>query len=142
MTMRDKIAAVVSQREAEYAAIHNRPPTPIEYADAIIAAMPSMVKPLEWDDYPINGEPVLSMAKAANGTYFICDDTDDFTGLYCEFISCKDQTWFGTVKPSTAVICSNIHDDDTTPLKEAANTHHVAQVLSSFNGAKTPTYPT
>lgn len=101
-------------------------------ADAIIAALPDMMVPVVWDDYPFNGEPVISMAVTALGTYFICDDTDDFTGLYCEFISCKDATWYGTVRAATTVICDHVHTDDHTPIQAAAQAHHVAQTMAAF----------
>lgn len=98
----------------------------------IIATLPDMVVPLVWVDHPFNGEPVISMAKSPFGTYFICDDTDDFTGLYCKFISHKDATWYGTVTASTVLICDHWHGDDHAPLQHQADTHHVATILAAF----------
>jgi Lar family restriction alleviation protein len=105
-------------------------------ADAALAEIGAVrVRPLVWEDYPINGEPVLSMAVTPSGTYFICDDTDDFTGLYCEFISCKGATWYGTVNPFTAVICDHQHVDDLATLKAAANEHNRARILAAIEPA-------
>jgi len=101
-------------------------------ADAIIAALPDMVDPMVWDDHPFNGEPVLSMAKVNGGAYFICDDTDDFSGNYLQFISCDDVRWWQNVRSTCLTIKDRVHDDDIAPLKAAAQAHHAAKIMQAL----------
>lgn len=88
------------------------------------------VKALEWVDYPINGEPVISMAVTALGTYFICDDVDDFSGLYCNFETHKDATWYGTVKADRQRIVRFEHDHVT--IQAAAQADYDRRILSAL----------
>lgn len=90
------------------------------------------VKPLEWVDYPYNGEPVLSMAVCSFGTYFICDDTDDFTGLHLEFITHKNATWYGTVKAEVVCLLDHQHVDEHTPLQAVAQADYERRILSAI----------
>lgn len=101
---------------------------------ALSAAMAGVVKvrDLVWDDYPFNGEPVISMAVTQIGTYFICDDVDDFTGLYLEFISHKDATWFGTVSADRSEISHNRCIDDHSPMQAAAQADYERRILSAI----------
>jgi len=135
----EKIAQYLYEQgisEAYFDAVHdqNRPILDGErvIANAIIAALPGLVKPLEWEDHPKADGPVLSQAFVQGGGYFICDDTDDFTGLYCEFISCRNATWYGSVTASTDVVFAHYQADDPAPLKAAAQHHHVAQIMAAF----------
>jgi len=104
-------------------------------ADAIIAALPGMVMPLEWEDHPLNGEPVLSRALVKGGGYFICDDTDDFTGAYLDFVSCDDVRWWQHVRSTSQQLVGNHRDDDIEPLKAAAQAHYAGQVVEAFGVA-------
>lgn len=119
----EKLAEVIGKNVSQ---------SPRGIAHAIIAALPDMVQPLQWDDYPINGEPVVSRALIQGGGYFICDDTDDFTGMYCEFISCRDATWYGSVSASTVVICDHQHIDEPSQIKAAADAHHRARIMAAL----------
>ncbi len=105
-------------------------------ADAILAALPEiiadMVEPLEWEEHPENGDPVMAKAVTKFGTYFICDDTDDFSGLYCEFITHQDATWFGTVRAKTELLFQYEHEDDHTNLYHIPNAHNRATSLKAL----------
>jgi len=114
-------------------AVDNWQATPSDYdlADAIIAALPGLVKPLEWEDHPKDA-PVISQAFVQGGGYFICDDTDDFTGAYLEFVSCDNVKWWQHVRSTSVELQGGFHDEDVTPLKAAAQAHHVAQIMAAF----------
>ena len=88
------------------------------------------VKQLVWEDYPLNGEPVISMAATDAGTYFILYDSDDFTGFYCEFITHVDAKWWGEVTPAGYLVCDHQHVDDVGPIKAAAQADHAARILA------------
>jgi hypothetical protein len=89
-----------------------------EYIRADLAK--PVVKPLVWVDYPYNGEPVLSMAITPLGTYFICDDKDDFSGNYLQFVSHDNAKWWQNVRSTRQTILEHIHDDDLRPMKASA----------------------
>jgi len=133
--MRETVAEIISEYVGQ-GSMHSKTScgrtAELKAADAIIAALPDMVVPLQWEDHPLNGEPVLSRAKVAGGAYFICDDTDDFTGYYLVYVSCDDVRWWQSVRSTSVELQSHFHDDDIAPLKAAAQSHHVAQVLSAF----------
>ena len=97
-----------------------------------LKAQPVKVKALVWKDYPLNGEPVISMSVTEVGTYFICDDTDDFTGLYLEFVGHKDATWYGTVKADCIELSAHNHIDDYSPLQAAAQVDYEQRILSAI----------
>jgi hypothetical protein len=126
--MRDQLIAILD-RDRKW-------PDAVETADAILAALPAMIEAgipdLVWTDHPFNGEPVLSMAKVNGGAYFICDDTDDFSGDYLQFVSCDDVRWWQNVRSTCLTIQERFHDDDIAPLKAAANAHHCAQIMAAI----------
>lgn len=97
-----------------------------------VAALPGLVKPLQWEDHPKADGPVLSQAFVQGGGYFICDDTDDFTGAYLEFVSCDDVRWWQHVRSTSVELQGRFHEEDITPLKAAAQAHHVAQIMAAF----------
>jgi hypothetical protein len=101
----------------------------IEY---IRADLSPDVKPLEWEDYPVVDGPVMSMSVTPIGTYFICDDMDDFSGLYCELVTHQSATWFGSVKPKKHVITQYNHTDDFSPIKAAAQEDYKRRILSAL----------
>jgi hypothetical protein len=108
-----------------------------EAADAILAALPEMIAPLVWEFGTRNKHyDCVEYAETKAGTYFICDDNDDFTGFYCTFVYLANCTWFGTGKANSTGIASRHHDVDLTLLKSAANTHHRATIMAAF---QTPT---
>ena len=104
----------------------------LQTADAIIAKLPGLVKPLEWEDHPKADGPVLSQAFVQGGGYFICDDTDDFTGAYLSFVSCDNVKWWQHVRSTSVELQGRFHEEDITPLKAAAQAHHVAQIMAAF----------
>ncbi|MBM61927.1 MAG: hypothetical protein CL484_03125 [Acidobacteria bacterium] len=110
-------------------------------ADAIIAALPGLVKPLEWEDHPKADGPVLSQAFVQGGGYFICDDTDDFTGAYLSFVSCDNVKWWQHVRSTSVELEGRFYSEDILPLKAAAQAHHVAQIMSAFNIGATSDHP-
>ena len=124
--LREKLADICD------AEIQSDNPSCYTLADAIIAALPDMVQPLVWEDHPFNGEPVMSMAKVNGGAYFICDDTDDFSGNYLQFISCDDVRWWQSVRSTCLTIQERFHDDDIAPLRAAAQAHYVAQIMAAI----------
>lgn len=69
------------------------------------------VKPLVWEEYPVCDGPVMAQSVTPIGTYFVVNDTDDFSGLYCELITHKDALWFGSVNPQSHTICQHVHAD-------------------------------
>lgn len=107
-----------------------------DMADAILNALPDiitdMVPDLEWEEYPENGVPVMAKSTTKFGTYFICDDTDDFSGLYCEFVTHQDATWFGAVRAKTELIFQFEHEDDHTKLYHIPNAHNRATILKAL----------
>ena len=50
-------------------------------------------KKLDWDMHPC--VDVLAKAECLIGTYFIMDDTDDFTGIYCDLVKIGSAKWWG-----------------------------------------------
>jgi len=100
--------------------------------NAIISQTSPKVKPLEWEDHPLNGAPVLSQAITQIGTYFICDDTDDFSGFYLELVTHDNAQWWQHVRAITEHLIGNHHDDDLTPLKAAAHADYERRILSAL----------
>lgn len=96
------------------------------------------VKPLEWEDHPVVDGPVMARAIALHGTYFIVDDTDDFTGLYLELISHDDARWWQNVRSTCNTIIEGYHEDDLTPLKAAAQADYEARILSTLEPLPSP----
>ena len=108
-----------------------------DVTDAIIAALPGMVAPLVWCNSTHHKHSgCMEYAETSAGTYFIIDDNDDFTGLFCDFVTIRDVTWFGTGNIDSHEIMSGVRGDDTTLLRAAANTHHAAAVVAAFTGSK------
>ncbi|WPZ30711.1 hypothetical protein T8A63_07045 [Sulfitobacter sp. OXR-159] len=101
-----------------------------EYADRL-DALPGLVKPLVWEDHPKDA-PVISQAFVQGGGYFICDDTDDFTGAYLEFVSCDNVKWWQHVRSTSVELQGGFHDEDVTPLKAVAQAHYTAQIMAAF----------
>lgn len=116
MTMRDKIAAII---ETHTLSVDSR-----NAADAIIAALPDMVDPLVWDG-----------PRSVRGGYFI--DTGVKHGKFYVLHRSGSEGGGPIDGPN-----GDIWFDTDEAAKAAANTHHRAQVLSAFNGTKTPTDPT
>lgn len=99
---------------------------------AVRKAREVKVRTLAWEDQPKVEGPVVSMAVCQIGTYFICDDTDDFTGLFCELVAHKNATWFGSVDCSTVEICSHQHTDDHSPLQAAAQADYERRIREAL----------
>jgi len=63
MSAREKIAKVIMRRDMAFMSANGRDASPIEQADAILAAMPEilagMVKELEWDCHPDDEEWIM-----------------------------------------------------------------------------------
>lgn len=91
------------------------------------------VKPLEWEDYPADDGPVLSKAVALYGTYFIVDDTDDFSGLYLQLISHDSAKWWQHVRSTCDTLLEGIHDENLGPIKAAAQADYEARILSAIS---------
>lgn len=89
------------------------------------------VKPLEWEDD--NDEEVWTKAVTQIGTYFICEDTDDFTGLYVNLISHDRAKWWQHVRSTCEVIMDHYHGDDVSMLKAAAQADYERRLLSAIN---------
>jgi hypothetical protein len=108
----------------------------LDNADAAIAALEPMdkprVKPLVWEDHPADDDAVISKAVALHGTYFIVDDTDDFTGLYLQLISHDNAKWWQSVRSTCETLAENIHDDDLGPIKAAAQADYEARILAAL----------
>ena len=102
-------------------------------APDLTARLHECVKPLEWDDYPKVDGPVLSKAVTLLGTYFICDDTDDFSGLYLQLVSHDSAQWWRHVRPTRDIILENQHTDDLDPIKAAAQAHYAAQIIEGLD---------
>ena len=95
------------------------------------ADLPPKVKALEWEDSTYSKhEGCREYAETPYGTYFICYDSDDFSGFYCDFVSAKDLTWFGSGSAQSQEIISHHHDDDFTFIKAAVQAHHEAIALA------------
>ena len=90
------------------------------------------VKPLVWEDYPADDGPVISKAVTLYGTYFIVDDTDDFSGLYLELVSHDDARWWQHVRSTCEILMEKIHDDDLLPIKAAAQADYEARILAAL----------
>lgn len=106
---------------------------------AAIAALESMdkprVKPLVWEDHPADDGAVISKAVALHGTYFIVDDTDDFTGLYLHLISHDNAKWWQHVRSTCQTLAEKIHDEDLGPIKAAAQADYEARILAAIEPA-------
>ena len=98
--------------------------------DAMIDAVPNLV----WD-IETNCE-YIKKATTSFGTYFICDDRDDFTGLYMDFVTHKNAQWFSHVTAHSIELASGVHEDTTDTLEAAANKHHRAQVRAIWEQGK------
>lgn len=93
--------------------------------------MPATVKKLEWEDYPEDDGPVISKAVTPLGTYFIVDDTDDFTGWYLELISHDNAKWWQHVRSTATHFDVPGHQmDDMEPLKSVAQDDFQKRVLA------------
>ena len=68
------------------------------------------IKQLEWEMFPKDPN-VLAKAECIYGTYYICDDTDDFTGMYCNLVTLRDTKWWSFCKPESFEIFSCSHHD-------------------------------
>lgn len=90
------------------------------------------VKPLEWEDYPADDGPVMSKSIALHGTYFIVDDTDDFSGLYLQLISHDNAKWWQHVRSTCDTLLEGIHTDDLGPIKAAAQADYEARILAAL----------
>jgi hypothetical protein len=136
-TARDKIAEILSE------AMHTDSESFFcidGAADAILAALPDMIAPLVWEGGTRNKHyDCVEYAETKAGTYFICDDNDDFTGFYCKFVYLGNCTWFGTGKANSRGIEDHHHDDDLSLLKSAANTDHRAIIMAAFQTPPTIT---
>lgn len=89
------------------------------------------VKELDWEDYPADDGPVISKAITPFGTYFIVDDTDDFTGWYLELISHDNAKWWQHVRSTaTHFDVSGYQMDDMEPLKSVAQNDFEKRVLA------------
>lgn len=91
------------------------------------------VKPLVWEDYPADDGPVMSKSVALHGTYFIVDDTDDFSGLYVQLISHDKAQWWQHVRSTCETLVENVHSVDLGPLKAAAQADHDARLRASLD---------
>jgi hypothetical protein len=77
-------------------------------ADAIIAALPDMIKPLVWDDYPMGSSCKI--------------DNDDYSINYWEHEGVFVDAY------------TTMHRQPTLELaKAAANAHHRAAIMAAFN---------
>ena len=100
-----------------------------------IAALPAApvevkVKPLEWDRH---GEgPVVWKAITALGTYFICDDTDDFTGLYLELVTHQNAQWWGKCDVLVVPIADHLNHPDEAELQAAAQADYESRTLATL----------
>ena len=102
-------------------------------ADAALAEIGgARVKPLRWEDHPADDGPVMSKAEALHGTYFIVDDTDDFSGLYVQLISHDKAQWWQHVRSTCETLVENVHSDDLGPLKAAAQADYEARILAAL----------
>lgn len=88
------------------------------------------VVPLEWQ-YTANSD-FIKKAITPLGVYFITDDTDDFSGLFCDFVSLKNATWFGTGTAESHEIIGGVHEDETTSLEAAAQADYERRTLSAI----------
>lgn len=80
------------------------------------------MKNLEFE-YVQQDENFVKRADTPFGSYFIIDDTDDFTGWYLDFVSFKELTWFGSGKITSQNLMEHVHEDGTEKLEKAAQTH-------------------
>ena len=97
------------------------------------------VKPLVWErSTHKKHDGSVEYAETSLGTYFICYDSDDFTGFYCDFVYLGNSTWFGTGGANTREIESHYHDDDLTELKAAAQADYEARILACLDGEPDP----
>ncbi|MEY1555293.1 hypothetical protein AB3Y40_06625 [Yoonia sp. R2331] len=90
------------------------------------------VKPLVWEDHPVIDGPVLSMAVCLFGTYFVMDDTDDFSGLYLDLIYHDNARWWQSVRACSETLLERIHEDDFSPLKNAAQADYEARIRAAL----------
>ena len=91
------------------------------------------VKPLVWEDgsyYKHYG--CFEYAETPFGTYFVIEDNDDFTGLYCKFVTLREVTWFGTGSVEPYEIMSHVYDDETTKLRAAAQADYNKRILGEL----------
>ena len=94
---------------------------------------PPKVKPLVW----VSGTrekhlDCMEYSETAAGTYFIMDDNDDFTGLFCDFVTIRDVTWFGTGNMASHEIMSGVREDKTATLRAAAQADHERRILDAL----------
>ncbi|WP_386681933.1 hypothetical protein [Loktanella sp. R86503] len=88
------------------------------------------IKPLEWTYEP--DAPDGRRADTIGGTYFIIDDTDDFTGYYLEFVTHNNAEWWGNVKVAREHLADQHYDDDLAPLEAIADAHNVARIMTAL----------
>jgi hypothetical protein len=135
MSIRDQIEEIVRGAECRDRGYGPDVVNPDAIADAILAALPDMIAPLVWEESTSKKHSgCIEYAETRAGTYFICYDSDDFTGFYCDFVYLGNCTWFGSGGANSREIASHHHDDDLTGLKTAANTHHRAAIMAAFTG--------
>ncbi len=104
-------------------------------AAAMLRAMKGRaVKPLEWQDHPACDGPVLAKAVTLLGTYFIVDDTDDFSGLYLDLISHDDARWWQSVRATSTHIEEGWRGD-VESLKNKAQADYDARILAALEPA-------
>ena len=91
------------------------------------------VKPLVWEDstqYKHSGS--VEYAETPFGTYFIIEDNDDFTGLYCKFVTLREVTWFGTGSVEPYEIMSHVYEEEATKLRAAAQADYNNRILGEL----------
>lgn len=89
------------------------------------------VRDLEWEDFPSCNDPVLSKSVTPLGTYFICDDTDDFSGLYLQLIAHDNAKWWQHVRSTCDTIAEHIHGD-IEPIKATAQADYERRILAAL----------
>jgi len=97
--------------------------------DALMDAVPDLVWELE------RGCEYVEKAVTQFGTFFIVDDTDDFTGYFVDLVTHKDAKWFGSVTATSIEVVSCVKDDSIKPLKAIANAYH-RELVSEIWGGK------
>ena len=93
---------------------------------------------IEWKNHKDDDALVQCRADTILGTYFICDDTDDFTGLYLELVSHDKAKWWGSVEPTSETIIEHYPGDDLAPLKIAAQDDYDRRIRSALIFEGTP----
>lgn len=126
--LREQIADIVVSHTGH--ALNGLEYSETDAADAILELIKGAVKPLEWTGD--KDAEVWAKAVTQIGTYFICDDTDDFSGFYLELISHDDARWWQHVRSTSEMIMDGHHDDDLSPLKAAAQADYSSRILAAL----------